>query len=100
MSHAPGLERLTRYVPGGGPSPELRRRGASLAAPLPDGDPAAVQHRGLGLGALEIERDGSLPQQSAGANPASGWGLKKTDMWVPHVSEVRGEGKPVHTKVR
>jgi hypothetical protein len=28
-----------------------------------------------------------------------GGGLKKTDVWVPHVSEVRGEGKPVHTKV-
>jgi hypothetical protein len=26
--------------------------------------------------------------------------LKKTDVWVPHVSEVRGEGKPVHTEVR
>jgi hypothetical protein len=26
--------------------------------------------------------------------------LKKTDVWAPHVSEVRGEGKPVHTEVR
>jgi hypothetical protein len=49
----------------------------SLATPLPDGDPAAVQHRGLGLGALEIERDGSLPQQPAGADPAGGRGVEE-----------------------